>query len=845
MSTFIEKELKDLDDPAEPRFHKRKTWRSIFCTKLAKGIIIALSIALLVPTLAYFFVISRNVPDAGDEDQYYCLIVKEFRIPCGNVGIKQDACEAVNCCFNTTTNECHHFLPSKFFYKKNENTFKASQNKSPVGSVTLPNIKLTTQHKSANKLSFIIHDPSENVEEVLLKNTNFAVILSTKKLSLEVLDQDENIVFSSTKAALIASERYWEWGFELTNGTLFGLDRNRIELQEGENITKVIYKNRNDHYTMPVLWAYQDGKFHGVIIRHEGPLEIQILSSNMIILRSLVGKKIEVELSLGPTPIELYNTQIQKVIPPPLWMLGTHNCRKGNSINLKEILKIYAENNTSNFDTDCIHENLFMALQDDFVDEDIAALKEVIKTLSENGKKFLFALPPHILVSNVNQLYVKASELGILYKNQKGVIYNGTYLSRTVVYPDFSITSIGDYINFLMEWLDNTIGRSSISGFVLNDNWPQDDSYQKVLRKDLPYFSEAFNEQMKYTLPWNLQGSDKVLHLEKHNLYGEYQNSSLYKYAPDSLIVSAAKQYGSSEPEISDNFATSWENFNMYLNKILFSSISGNPMIGLPICGDTSNYNKSLHEILCMRWYMAAVTMPYFRVSSGNIFRDPANLNTKYAEIVAETAMTRRARLQDYLFTLLSTSSPVVRPMYFDYYANDSTLSMERQYTLGSNIIVTHPFSSGATRLQVYLPYSKGVWYEFWGGTKFAIKKSHEFVEIDLIESDLIMFVAQGTIVALTSITDLQLYIGLDCTSGSCKAKGELLKEDRLLKFSASDSELIVEGLSTKDCHLSLTNLRVYGYNSVESYVKIFKVDSKTLCEKGKEKVTIVFKDLQ
>ncbi|XP_066252231.1 lysosomal alpha-glucosidase-like [Euwallacea similis] len=837
MATFIEKELNNLGDSAEPQVRKRKTCRSIFCSKLAKGIIITLSIAVVVPTLAYFFVISRNVSDAGDEDQYYCLIVKEFRIPCGNAGINQEACEAANCCFNTTTNECHHFLPSKFFYKNNKNSFEASENKSPVGSAILPNVKLTIQNKSANKLSFIIHDPSENVEEISLKDTNFTVNLSTKKLSLEVFDQEGDIIFSSTKAALIASERYWEWGFELTNGTLFGLDRNHIDLQEGENITKVIYKNRDDHYTMPVLWAYQDGKFHGVVIRHDGPLEIQILSSNMVILRSLLGKKIEVELSLGPTPIELYNTQIQKVIPPPLWMLGTHNCRKGDSTNLAEILKIYAKNSGSHFDTDCIHENLFMALQDDVNDKDITELKDIIKALSEDATKFVFALPPHILLNDANQLYVKASKLGVLYKNQKGVIYNGIYLSRTVVYPDFSITSIGDYINFLIEWLDSKIGLSSISGFVLNDNWPQDDSYKKVESKGLPYFSKALNQQMQYTLPWTLQGSDKVLHLEKHNLYGEYQNSTLYKYAPDSMIISAVKQYGSSEPEISDNFVTSWENFNIYLNRILFSSITGNPMIGLPICGDTSNYKKSLHEILCMRWYMAAATLPYFRVSSGNVFRDPANLNTIYAKIVAETAMTRRAHLQDYLFTLLNTNGPLVRPMYFDYYANESTLSMERQYTIGSNIIVAHPFSSGTTRLQVYLPHSKGVWYEFWGGTKFATKKNHEFVNIDLLESDLVMFIAQGTIVALTNDVNIQLYIALDCTSGSCKAKGELLKENRLLKFSASDSEVIIDGLSTEDCHLSLTNLRVYGYNSV----KLVNVDSETLCSSRKEKVTIPF----
>lgn len=40
-------------------------------------------------------------------------------------------------------------------------------------------------------------------------------------------------------------------------------------------------------------------------------------------------------------------------------------------------------------------------------------------------------------------------------------------------------------------------------------------------------------------------------------------------------------------------------------------------MIGVPVCGDTDSFNKSSHETLCIRWYIAAATMPYFRVSSG------------------------------------------------------------------------------------------------------------------------------------------------------------------------------------------------------------------------------------
>lgn len=85
---------------------------------------------------------------------------------------------------------------------------------------------------------------------------------------------------------------------------------------------------------------------------------------------------------------------------------------------------------------------------------------------------------------------------------------------------------------------------------------------------------------MQYTLPWTIQGPDKVLHLGKHNSYGQYQYSALHTYlnsliTDQYVIISSTKVYGNTEPTILDNFKTSWDNFRVYLNKILFSSITG------------------------------------------------------------------------------------------------------------------------------------------------------------------------------------------------------------------------------------------------------------------------------
>lgn len=115
-------------------------------------------------------------------------------------------------------------------------------------------------------MSFIIHDPSEAVESLDLTDTNYTIVLDDTKLNVNVSDEKGNTIFSTFSYTLIASDMFWEWGFQLSSEALFGLDRNRIQLQGNATLTKVIYKNRNDHYTLPVLWAYQGGSFYGKLI---------------------------------------------------------------------------------------------------------------------------------------------------------------------------------------------------------------------------------------------------------------------------------------------------------------------------------------------------------------------------------------------------------------------------------------------------------------------------------------------------------------------------------------------------------------------------------------------------
>lgn len=266
---------------------------------------------------------------------------------------------------------------------------------------------------------------------------------------------------------------------------------------------------------------------------------------------------------------------------------------------------------------------------------------------------------------------------------------------------------------------------------------------------------------MSYTIQWNATFNN-ISHISKHNLYGPSQYDAFKKYYqtidPSKVIISATKSLTQIQPTIVQNVDVSWKNLRSYMVNILFNSIAGNHLVSLPVCGDTSQYNDDLQELLCLRWYIISATMPFFRVSSPQPWRNPDGLKTKYAQKIAKGVVDKRKSLIPYYYSILTQNQPVIRPMFYDYYENTITFSMDQQYMIGDKMLVAHPLTSDRTKLSIYLPPRIELWYEFWGGEVFRTNKTNPYINIDIRPTDFLVFVAQGSIVPLV-VSILRLYV--------------------------------------------------------------------------------------
>lgn len=216
------------------------------------------------------------------------------------------------------------------------------------------------------------------------------------------------------------------------------------------------------------------------------------------------------------------------------------------------------------------------------------------------------------------------------------------------------------------------------------------------------------------------------------------------------LLLTASYMAGTPGFAHEQNVNISWVNFKLMLTKTLSHSLFGGALYSTPVCGSTSFYSEEAHEALCMRWYLAATTMPMFRISSEQPRRDPSSFKLLTLQNVAIEAIQKRYTLLPYYYTTLAENMPLVRPMFFNFPNVTDVFDLDEQYMLGDALLVVQPVLFKIPIVKLYLPEHAGGWFEFWGGRKY-LKKG--WIELPVVETELVTFIAAGSIVPLQNVS--------------------------------------------------------------------------------------------
>lgn len=290
------------------------------------------AIAIVVPVLVFTYL---DMDEKIWERTQTCVVYPEYRIPCGPMNISTNDCWDLYCCYDLATKSCYHYLPSKYIYKSVGDTeeieyLAPAMSKTPFGGTNKAKVYLTITTKTRDKLSISLHDqPAKKVirRVYAADEYEYNVTLYKKEMGVEVRRVSTgDVLLTTSRGPTIVSDRYWEWTVDLEAEHLYGIDF--LRAKENETITRIIYKNAENHTSVPKFMAYRGGHYYGLEVEHEGPLEVTVLPSRLIILRLLAGNYLTLHLSVGPSPVDVLKQQT-KVDPvlPPYWALGVHICR--------------------------------------------------------------------------------------------------------------------------------------------------------------------------------------------------------------------------------------------------------------------------------------------------------------------------------------------------------------------------------------------------------------------------------------------------------------------------------------------------------------------------------------
>jgi alpha-glucosidase (family GH31 glycosyl hydrolase) len=190
---------------------------------------------------------------------------------------------------------------------------------------------------------------------------------------------------------------------------------------------------------------------------------------------------------------------------------------------------------------------------------------------------------------------------------------------------------------------------------------------------------------------------------------------------------------------------STWETLKTQVAIGINTALTGIPYWGTDIGGFVPT--KEFTAELYLRWFQFGAFCPLFRCHgrawklrlpwgwntgdpgpteirniNGAAIPDASQLHDARVEPICKKYLELRYRMLPYLYSAVRECSlsgmPIMRSLWLHYPDDPQAVSRGDEYLWGRDILVAPVVEPGATMRQVYLPISKGGWYDFWNGER-------------------------------------------------------------------------------------------------------------------------------
>jgi len=271
-----------------------------------------------------------------------------------------------------------------------------------------------------------------------------------------------------------------------------------------------------------------------------------------------------------------------------------------------------------------------------------------------------------------------------------------------------------------------------------------------------------------------------VKEYDVHNLYGHQLLQETYRAMTAIMPGKRPFIIGRSTFVGSGNYSGHWggDNYSkftyMYFSipQALSMSLFGLPMFGVDTCGFAGNSD----EELCNRWMMLSAFFPFYRNHNvlGAISQEPYVWESVIE--ATKTAMNIRFQLLPYMYTLFyhahAYGETVMRALAWEFPNDPSLADADRQFFLGSAILVTPVLTQGHTTVDGVFPglvEGTDVYYDWYNQS--AVNAPNKNTTIDAPLGHIPVYIRGGNILATQEMrmtttearkTDWSLIVAMD-----------------------------------------------------------------------------------
>ncbi|XP_023648457.2 sucrase-isomaltase, intestinal isoform X1 [Paramormyrops kingsleyae] len=674
----------------------------------------------------------------------------------------------------------------------------------------------------------------------------YEVELLRKPFGLKLRRADtKRILFDTTMGPLVFADQYLQLSARLPSHNIYGLGEHVHQSFKHDTnwrtwpiFTRDSFPNGGTHnlyghYPFFLCLEDESGQSFGVFLMNSNAMEITLQPAPAVTYRT-IGGVLDFYILLGNSPeavVQEFLELIGRPMIPPYWSLGFQLSRWGYS-SLDEVKQTVERNRAIGLPYDVQFTDIdYMEEKKDFT-YDLVKFKDLPQFadyMHAAGQKYVLILDPAIAISpRVNGPYASYDR-----GNQKKVWVTeadgetpleGEVWPGQTVFPDYTnpackewwtdeIRKFHEEVKHDALWIDmnevSNFRKGSIKGCTVND-------------LNYPPFTPNILDKLMYS---------KTLCMDSQQTWGShYDVHSLYGYSMVLATDEAMKQVfrnnrslvftRSSFPGtgkfsghwLGDNAAT-WNDLKWAITGMLEFNLFGIPYIGADICGFFDNTT----EELCRRWMQVGAFYTFSRNHNAENYspQDPASFGADSLLVnSSKHYLNIRYTLLPYLYTLFYhahvTGDTVIRPVMHEFYSDNVTWTVDRQFLWGSDLLITPVLEPGVETINAYIP--DAVWYDYDTEERLPFRKQH--INMNLTADKLGLHIRGGAILptqrpAVTTVYSRQNPMGLlIALDDSMHASGQLFWDDGDSRDTVESGAYIHYQFSVANDVLTMTVLR-------------------------------------